>query len=229
FDTTAPAPGRSLFPGDRAMAQSQSNRQTGNPDNDRRTEFEACLPRIRRYLSRAFRNLPGEFREECIQEGVANCYVRFVGLVRQNRAGVATPASLARFAVRQIRSGRRVAERMNIRDPLSRYCQIRTGVRIRSIPSEDSPHDRWIESAIATRQSSIPDQVALRVDVPAWLQRFSRRTRRIARDMSMGWTTAELALRYQLSAARISQMRREFFESWNDFQANDRKAAANAT
>ena len=110
---------------------------------------------------------------------------------------------------------------MNVRDPLSRYAQIRKGLRIERLDCYSPSQHDWIARAVATRGASIPDQVALRIDIPAWFRKIARRTRRIARDMALGWSTSELATRYRLSASRISQIRGELYTSWMQFQGLD--------
>ena len=67
--------------------------------------FLSWLPAIEKQLSFAFRHLDLEAREECVQEAIANCCVRYERLFKQGRASVASPTSLARFAIRQVRCG----------------------------------------------------------------------------------------------------------------------------
>jgi hypothetical protein len=61
------------------------------------------------------------------------------------------------------------------------------------------------------------DQVCFRVDFPAWLDRLSRRNRRIAEYLALGNPTCAVAKRFHISAGRISQLRREFYNSWQNF------------
>jgi DNA-binding NarL/FixJ family response regulator len=67
------------------------------------------------------------------------------------------------------------------------------------------------------RRTPIPDQVAFRIDFPAWLKTLSRREREIAKALAKGHRTLDVARRFGLSMARISQLRREFFDSWQRF------------
>jgi Mor family transcriptional regulator len=60
-------------------------------------------------------------------------------------------------------------------------------------------------------------QVCFRLDFPAWLITLGRRNRSIVEDMALGHRTQDLARSYQLSAARVSQLRREFHENWRRF------------
>ena len=181
--------------------------------------FLAKLPKIESQLSYAFRHLPpAEEREEAMQEGVANCLVRYEQLVRHRRTGVATHSSLAQFGIRQIRCGRTVATRLNIHEPLSAYAKLRKGIRVKRLDQCSREGDQWIEAVVEDRRAPIPEQVALRLDLRSWFGGLARRTRLIARDMALGWRTGELARKYRLSPARISQLRGELYDSWRTFQ-----------
>ena len=40
---------------------------------------------------------------------------------------------------------------------------------------------------------------------------------KIVETLSLGYTTAEVARLFRIFPARVSQLRREFYESWNQF------------
>src|SRR5262245_27689763 len=82
-------------------------------------QFLALLPKIQRSARLAFRGLPFDERDELIAEVVANAYCAFANLVRQDREHLAYPTPLASYAIRQVRQGRRVGSRLNIRDVMS--------------------------------------------------------------------------------------------------------------
>jgi hypothetical protein len=70
----------------------------------------------------------------------------------------------------------------------------------------------------------VPDQAAFRIDYPRWLGSPSRRDRQVAKALSVGYSTQEVAGRFRISSARISQLRRELHESWECFHAGKRSA-----
>ena len=180
-------------------------------------EFVAMLSTIEAQLRREFRHLGPEAAGEAVQEGVAGSFAAFIRLQQKGRAADAYPGVLARFAARQVRAGRRVGGSLNISDPLSRYAQRRKGIQVKRIDRRCTGSGAWIEAAVADRRTSIPDRVALRVDVPQWLHGLSRRMRRIAKDLAIGFTTGEAADKYGVTAGRISQIRRELYRSWERF------------
>jgi DNA-directed RNA polymerase sigma subunit (sigma70/sigma32) len=130
---------------------------------------------------------------------------------------VAYPTVLARYAVAQIQDGRRVGSRLNVRDVLSPYAQKHKGIHVERLDHFDREEDQWIEAVVEDSRTPVPDQVAFRCDFPAWLETLPRRNRRIAKALSLGHTTSEVAKRFQVSAGRISQLRREMQQSWRDF------------
>ncbi len=65
--------------------------------------------------------------------------------------------------------------------------------------------------------SPVLDQVAFRIDFPAWRRTRTERDRRIIDSMMVGESTARLARLFGVSAARISQLRREFHHDWHSF------------
>lgn len=180
--------------------------------------FVSMLPRIESCLAREFWGLDPDAREEAIQEGIANCFARYERLARQGRTEVASAISLAKYAARQVRSGRKVGGKLNVRDPLSRHAQISKGMKVERLDVRCRETNDWLQPLVEDRRTSVLDQVALRMDVPVWLSGFARRTRRIARDLALGFSPGDVAKKYRLSPARISQIRRELYESWMKMQ-----------
>ena len=66
-------------------------------------------------------------------------------------------------------------------------------------------------------RTPVPDQVAFRLDFPAWLASLSERDREVAEEMAAGETTKDLARRFRISPARVSQLRTEFKDKWESF------------
>jgi len=80
---------------------------------------------------------------------------------------------------------------------------------------------------VEDRQTPVPDQVAFRIDFPAWLAIHPRRDRRIAETLAVGHSTTEAAKRFHVSAGRISQKRRDFHASWQTFHGESRSLTEN--
>ena len=86
-------------------------------------KFLAMLPVIQQYARVAFRHLKGDDRDDAIEEVIANCLVAYIRLVQLKRTGVAYPTVLTKYAISQVREGRRVGNHLNIREVLSQYAQ----------------------------------------------------------------------------------------------------------
>ena len=184
------------------------------------SKFLEMLPSIEAGLSRAFWYLPAEARDDAVGEGVATCLHMYARVHARGRADLVTAGSLVRLAARRVRAGRGVGRQMNSRDVLSQGVPVQRH-ELGAVVYRNGVSADWLEAVVATRHGSIPERVALRIDVPQWLRRLSRRMQRIAKDLAIGCTTGEVAGKYGLSAGRISQIRKELYVSWKDFQQGD--------
>ena len=178
--------------------------------------FEGMLPVIYGRARFAFRHLPPSERDEAISDVVANAFCAFRRLVELGKIDIAYAGALARFAIAQYRSGRRVGTSLGTRDVLA-SPQRGHGQRIVA-SLNDSVDDRdWCETIADDRHWSIPEQVAFRVDFPRWLKRLNRRDRRLIKFLGVGNRTCDAAEKFGLTAGRISQLRTEWKSSWEAF------------
>lgn len=189
------------------------------PETDWNAVFTGMLPVILESLRGEFRKLDEERRDDAIHEAVANCYVAFRRLVEQGRGLLAYPTVLARYAAAQVREGRRVGGTLNADDVSSRYAQVRRGIRLQSLDVYDDHRREWHEAVINDPKTPVFHQVWFRIDFPAWLKRLTIRDRKIALALAKGFTTSWVARKFKLSAARVSQLRRELCDSWHAFHA----------
>ena len=113
-------------------------------------KFEQMLPRIRLMAFHAFRDKDGEQRNELAADVIARAYAAFVRLAQQGRAelGYATP--LALFSIKQVKSGRRMGAKLNVKDVSSEYARLgaswwRSRRRSWSLQSSEQTTDvsRW--------------------------------------------------------------------------------------
>ncbi len=175
-------------------------------------QYMAMLPAILRQARSAFRHLDAEAREEAVQEVVANTLSAFVRLVELGKAG-----PLANYAVAQVRDGRQLGTRLNVRDVSSVRCRRVKGVKVERLDRYDRADERWLEAVIEDRRTPPPDQAAFRIDFPQWLGTHSARNRKVAQALALGETTSTVARQFQLTKGRISQLRRELELSWRVF------------
>jgi hypothetical protein len=193
------------------------------PKSHRRTsarhaEFLALLPAIRRSAQIAFRQMRPELRDDLVQETIANCFATFARLVERGQSDRASPSSLARFAIAQVRVGRRVGNRLRIRDVLSHFAQYRKGFHVDSLDHYDDEENCWQQIVIEDKRATPADVAACRLDFSAWLKLLPYRRRKIALALASGETTTAAAQKFGVTAARISQLRQWLKESWDCFQ-----------
>ena len=190
---------------------------------DHRTEFVqgqflTMLPMIRRQAYIAFRGQRPEVKEELVAEVIANAYCAFVRLIRQGKQSVAFPTPLAQYAIRQVRSGRRVGCSLNSNDLLSPWARKSHGLTIEQLDQSENRSGALHQLLVEDRQAGPAEIAAARIDVAAWLKSLSKRQRRIAKALALGASTSEVARRFGICPARISQLRSWLKAHWGRFQ-----------
>jgi hypothetical protein len=180
------------------------------------TAFLAMLPTIRTHARIAFRHLDPEAREEAVQEVIANACRAYKRLVDLGKADIGYAGVLARYGVAQVKDGRRVGGRLNVRDISSEYCQRRKGVTVKRLDRFDR-EEGWQEIVVEDKHATPADVARVRVDFSDWLRTLRRRDRRIAETLSVGETTSDVAKRFRVSPSRVSQLRHELRDSWDEF------------
>ena len=187
----------------------------------RQTAFLMILPRIQSQAWNAFQGLSFDLKQELQSEVVGHCWKSFIRLFELGRHEDVSPMSLARFAIRAVRSGRRMGASLNINDVSSNYCQRRLGIRTTPFCMIDQNGEKWAESLIADERAR-PDQLVMaRIDFSEWLQTLKPLHRKVAEHLSLGESTHSTARIFNLTPGRISQIRRLLEQSWHSFQTEE--------
>lgn len=190
---------------------------TESNSTDWHAEFLAMLPAIRRQARISFRSVPSEARDELVQEVVANCLMAYRRLVQLGKTDIAYPSALARFAVKQVRAGRRIAGRLAARDVLSEHGHFKR-YRVSRLGHLDRADNGWQEIVVEDRRAGPAEIAACRIDFESWLRTLPRRQRKIALRLALGESTSGAAKLFGVTAARISQLRLWLKENWQHFQ-----------
>lgn len=180
------------------------------------TTFEELLPAIRRQTRHASRRVPTHQRDELMAEVVANCFCAYRRLVARGRSHLAYASPLVRYALRQIRAGRRVGGALNGQDVTSPYAQHRHGIAVAPFDAADA---RWREQTLLSKVADPAEIAAFRLDFAAWLASLSPRLRRMATTLASGETTSDAARQFGISPARVSQIRGELRRTWYAFHS----------
>jgi hypothetical protein len=193
-----------------------------NPRRKTRTsrwndKFLELLPAIREQAEYAFRRVSVDVREDLILEVVAAAYVLFVSLCRRGKSALAYPTPLAKFAIRHVREGRRIGSRCNSLDITSPCSCAAKRTTIERLDRFNPRRGEWREVLVEDRTAGPAEIVMTRLDFASWLSTLSHRDRQLAEKLVLGETTGRVARTFRISAARVSQLRRELCANWHRF------------
>jgi hypothetical protein len=188
------------------------------------------LPRVKTHGRVFFRHLKCRHRKaEAIAEMIALSWKWFIRLVQQGKDPALFPTAIATYAARAVHSGRKLAGMERAKDVLSPLAQARHGFVVGTLPDFATLSGNPLSDALTDNTQTPPDeQVAFRLDFPAWLRTRTDRDRRVIQDLMVGERTAEVAARHGLTAGRVSQLRRDFLEDWHRFCGEPRDNAPGA-
>lgn len=178
--------------------------------------FLTLLPRIHRHASVAFRDIRcPDRKEELTAEAVALSWRWFVRLAERGKDAATFPSTLATFACRAARSGRRLCGQDKAKDVLSPSAQRRHHFSVSKLPDFSTLSVNPLGDALRDNTVTPPDeQAAFRLDFPAWLALLGERKRQIAEALMLGERTSYVAHKYGCSQGRVSQLRGELRQSW---------------
>jgi hypothetical protein len=194
-------------------------RQSGRPPGRLHVAFMRIVPQIERHARIGFRGVRCPVTKgDRIADTIALAWKWFKRLADRGEDGTQFTAALARYAVRAVRSGRRVTGQLKAKDVLNELTQQRHSFTVGKLPDFATLSENPLQDALIDNTASpVPDQVQFRLDFPAWRGLHCRRDRRLIDAMAQRERTLDLAKQFKLSPARISQLRRAFQESWLRF------------
>lgn len=194
-------------------------------------QFLALLPKIERHAQIYFRDIRcPDKKADKIADAVALAWKWYCRLVERGKDIRQFPMAFVFLVARAVKSGRRVCGQEKARDAMNEHTQRKHGFRVEPLPSSNCRSYEHLYSAIHGQRETdtfeerlqdnartpVPDQAAFRIDFPIWLQTLTPRERQLIQAMAMSHRTKDLSKRFHLSQGRISQLRREFLESWRD-------------
>jgi hypothetical protein len=181
--------------------------------------FLGILSRIEQHARIAFRHVAcREKRADLVAEAVALSWKWFARLAEKGKDAAQFPTVLASFAAKAVASGRRVCGQLRATDALSERAQQRHGFVVGKLPDFSTESSNPLaEALIDNTRTPVPDAAAFRVDFPRWKRRYRRRERRLIGQLMVGERTKDVARRFHLSPARVSQLRQQFRDDWTGF------------
>lgn len=79
-------------------------------------------------------------------------------------------------------------------------------------------HPDWCESFLTDGRVNVASEVCFMLDCEAWIKTLTAQRRKMLERMIAGDTTSELAQHFGVTAGRISQIRKELYDSWKQYQ-----------
>jgi len=209
---------------------------------DLHCRFLVILPRIELHGRVYFRHKNAEKREEMIAEMVGLCWRWFLRLVQQGKDPTQFVSALAGYAARAVNNGRRIIGQEKAKDVMNPATQNRHGFKVEclhsstcasheelySMPRGQELHDAFEERLRDNTMTPVPEQVAFRIDWPAWIITRTERDRRIVNDLMAGERTLDVSRKYKISPGRVSQLRQEFHDDWLHFSGDPASEVAYA-
>ena len=181
-------------------------------------KFLRLLPSIRDQARFAFRTEKPNRRQELTAEVIANCWVAFVRLVERGLIDLVYATPLAQFAIKQVRGGRRVGTKLNVRDVSSKYAQHEKKFTVERLDRFDDKKGEWKEVLLEDRHAGPAETAAARIDISEWFDSLPKKKRQVAKMLATGETTKTTARKFHVSPGRISQTRRELQLAWQELQ-----------
>ena len=180
-------------------------------------KFLELLPAIREQAEYAFRRVPIDAQEELVQETIAAAYGMFVSLCRRGKMSLVYATPLCKYAVRHVCEGRRIGSRCNSLDITSPSASASKRITIERLDRFNRRRGEWREVLVEDRTAGPAEIAMTRLDFASWLSTLSNRDRQLAEKLVLGETTGRVARTFRISAARVSQLRRELCANWHRF------------
>ena len=191
-------------------------------------EFLKLRPLIEGHARVVFRGHSELDQEEVVAEAVATAFESYLRLKARGKDPVHDfPWAMARYAVLHVKGDRHVGGQRSSTDVLSRAAQRQHGFRVEALPSTRTSHEKlnalrqgqrqldlFEERLQDNRQTPVPDQVAFRIDFPAFLKTLCPRDRKLACFLSQGHSGTQAAAKFQLSPGRVTQLRQNWHKEW---------------
>jgi len=145
-----------------------------------------------------------------------------VRLAEKGKDATAYPTALACYPARAVQSGSRLAGQERANDVLSPVAQQRHHFFVGRLPDFETRTQHPLCEALLDNTKSPPDEiVCFKLDFLAWITSLTDRDRCIVSDLVIGERTRDVANKYKISPARISQKRREFCQDWCAFRGEE--------
>ena len=185
-------------------------------------KFLELLPFLMKSANRAFAGYSPDRRSDAVQNILCWAFLNLKRLASNGRLHDVYAGSLARFAIGRHREGRSLGVVTSSGDVMSHYCQNLGRSKVKNYGLAENIADCFTSEATATDARYPVDRtVQFKMDFfEGWVQEQSERDREIILDLAMGETTGDVARKYGVTDGLISQYRKRYRASWNEYIAD---------
>jgi len=175
-------------------------------------------PIIRNTVPRVVRPTGSEDPEELVQDATASAAEMIEAMEKAGKEPL--PHSIAYYSIQRTKSGRRSYGDIRT-DVMSPGFQMDNDGAVCSMqePAGDD-EDLTIGDAIASRSEDMAGKVLRQIDWDAFLETLDARKRRIVEELMLGFGTGDIAKLFSVSAARITQIKREIAQDIKEFMGD---------
>jgi len=160
--------------------------------------------------------------EDAVAEAVALAWKWSVRLHDKGRDPVAFRSNIAQYAVRAVKSGRKVAGMITAKDAMNPLAWQRAGFTVQRFPEHGSIElrdDHPLTLALADhRNADVADHVAFKIDWPTFLAQQNERYQKLVELFTVGESNKSVAKQLGVSQGRCTQIRQALRDRWNELQ-----------
>ncbi len=160
-----------------------------------------------RYHFRGLRHRADDY-EEALAETAAHAWVGFAAAAAQGKRPELFPHTIAAFAIARTRTGRKVGK-----------CKGHTSKDVFIAAARGKVGLSSILTDMIGNRAAILDQVAIRIDFPAWMETLEPRDQELTIHLAAGRSAKSAAKRFGVSPGRVTQLRQQLADSWQSFIA----------
>ena len=188
--------------------------------------FEELLVKMRphfEFFAKHDQKFRGDNYDECLQDLTCLAYDFYLSLVSRELIDRIFYTPIMKYSIGRFKEGRHFTGSNSV-DVLADATRIQGRVEVESIELYNDKKHTWNECFVTDGRINVAHEVAFKIDCETWMNTFDWKRREILEAMIDGYSNQELSQRFQVSQGRISQHRREFVESWQEFRNSyDRK------
>ena len=177
--------------------------------------FEVLLAKMQPYFRKYAKRFSQDKRlnrDDVMQDLTGIALEMYTSLVRRGKEVFYSPLML--YAIKRFSSGRRFTG-LNSTDVHSEHTQMQGRSEVHQFSELEGKLDEL--DFMADPTVNVADAAQFHVDYEAWFSKQVPKDKQIIRDLSYGYTTREVARKYNVSDGLISQYRKRYRDDWNGF------------